>query len=167
MGGAVAALIACRGPARALSMTLLAPGGFGPEINAGLLRAFGKAAAPQELRACLEIMFAPGADIPGSLIAALAAQRAVQGQSEALTHVGSKILNGETQGVLDHGQLAALSMPVSILWGGRDRVMPATHLRNAPGHFHQQLLPGPGHMLTDEAPADVIKAILATVSRAA
>jgi pimeloyl-ACP methyl ester carboxylesterase len=167
MGGAVAALIACRMPRRALSMTLLAPGGFGSEINAALLRSFGNASTPEELRACLEIMFAPTAHVPDPLIAMLAEQRAVQGQAEALAHVASKILNGDAQGVLDHGQLAALSMPVSLLWGGQDRMMAADQILQAPGHFHKQVLPDAGHMLADEAQEEVSKAIIFTSARAA
>ena len=167
MGGAVAALIACRAPQRVLSLTLLAPGGFGTEINAELLRAFGRASAEEELRVCLEVMFAPGADIPSGLVAEMASQRRPPGQTDALTHIASKVLAGEAQGVLDTVQLAALSMPVSILWGGRDRVVPVGQMENAPSHFQRQLLPECGHMLVDEAPEEVVRAIRQTAARAA
>jgi pimeloyl-ACP methyl ester carboxylesterase len=163
MGGAAAALIACRAPQRVLSLSLLAPGGFGPEINAALLRSFGEAATPDELRSCLEFMSAPGASIADKM----ARQRQIPGQSGALAHVISKILKGNAQGVLDHAQLAALSMPVSVLWGGLDRVMPAEQIWNAPRHFHRETLPDLGHMLIDEAPEHVLKTILQSAARAA
>lgn len=167
MGGAVAALIACREPKRVLSMTLLAPGGFGAEINAPLLRRFGAAVTADEISACLEIMFAPGAVMPETLIAAQLTLRAVRGQTDALAHIASKILNGDRQGVLDGGQLAALAMPVSVVWGGRDRVVPPDQLRNAPEHFHQLLLAERGHMLLDEVPERAAAEINETMKRAA
>ncbi|MGT2467378.1 alpha/beta fold hydrolase [Mesorhizobium atlanticum] len=43
MGGAVATLMALADSGRVASLTLLAPGGFGPEINAALLRRYAAA----------------------------------------------------------------------------------------------------------------------------
>ena len=167
MGGAAAALIACRAPYRVLSLTLLAPGGFGAEINAELLRAFGKASTKAELAASLELMFAPGAPVPASLVNMLAIQRGVIGQTEALAHVVSKILSGDAQGVLDKAQLASLSMPASVLWGAEDRMVPSEQMRAAPDHFKCVLLPRFGHMLPEEAPEEVLAAILSDITRAA
>jgi pimeloyl-ACP methyl ester carboxylesterase len=167
MGGAIAALIACRAPERVLSMTLFAPGGFGSEINGPLLRAYGEALSEEELLSCLQEMFAPDAMIPQDLLKAQAAERAIDGQTGALAHVASKILSGDGQGVLDKSQLAALAMPVSLLWGEHDNMIPHQQLWNAPSHFDRQLLAKRGHMLIDEAPDDVVAAILANIARAA
>lgn len=167
MGGAVAALIAIGQPSRVLSATLLAPGGMSSRINAPLLRAFAKAGTEEELEFCLMQMFAPGAAIPPNLLQFMAAQRSVPGQREALAHIVGLILRGEGQGVIPADALAALAMPVTVVWGAEDAVMPCDVLQSLPGHFHTLLLPGAGHMLLDEAPERAAAAIIETIDRAA
>ncbi len=167
MGGAVAALAAIRHPHRVLSLTLLAPGGLGPEINAALLRSFAAAQTPAELQSCLEVMFAPATAVPEELIAAQAAQRQLPGQIDALKHIASTILAGDGQGVIDRARLDALAMPVSVLWGKEDRMMPLEQLENAPEKFHRTALAAVGHMLVDEAPETVARFIVQTIRRAA
>ncbi len=163
MGGAVAAIAAIRHPHRVLSLTLLAPGGFGPEINAALLRSYGEASTAAQLRTCLEVMFAPGAKVPPELIALQSAQCRLPGQIEALAHIAATILAGDGQGVIDRASLDALAMPVAVLWGKEDRMIPVEQLDNAPGKFHRTALAGIGHMLVDEAPETVARFILETI----
>jgi pimeloyl-ACP methyl ester carboxylesterase len=166
MGGAVAALIAIGQPGRVMSATLLSPGGMSSQINAPLLRSFAKAGNKEELEFCLRQMSAPGAAISSNLIRDMAAQRRGPGQREALGHIVERILRGEEQGVIPADALAALAMPVTVVWGSEDAVMPCAALQSLPGHFRAVLLPGAGHMLLDEAPEHVAGAITATIARA-
>jgi pimeloyl-ACP methyl ester carboxylesterase len=167
MGGAVAALIAVGHPIRAMSMTLLSPGGLSSQINAPLLRAFAKAGSEAELETCLRQMCAPHAAISPELLQFIAAQRCAAGQKEALAHIVGVILRGEGQGVIPRDALEALTMPVTVVWGAEDAVMPCDVLQSIPGHFHTELLPGAGHMLLDEAPGQVGAVITDTIARAA
>lgn len=167
MGGAVAALIAIGQPARVLSMTLLSPGGLSRRINALLLRAFARAGNEAELDYCLRQMFAPGAAISSKLIRDMEAQRRVPGQLEALAHIVGLILRGQEQGVIPNSALEALAMPVTVVWGADDAVMPCDALQCVPCHFHTVLLPDAGHMLLDEAPGQVSGAITENIWRAA
>jgi pimeloyl-ACP methyl ester carboxylesterase len=167
MGGAVAALIAIGQPERVLSVTLMSPGGISSQINASLLRAFAKAGNKEALEFCLRQMFAPDAAISSSLIRDMAAQRDVPGQKDALAHIVELILRGEGQGVIPRAALEALAMPVTVVWGSEDAVMPCDVLQSVPGHFRTLLLPGAGHMQLDEAPRRVAGAITETVARAA
>jgi pimeloyl-ACP methyl ester carboxylesterase len=166
MGGAVSALIAIGQPRQVLSMTLLSPGGMSSWINAPLLRAFAKAGSREELEFCLTQMFAPGAVIPSRLLQSTMAMRGVAGQKEALAHIVERILRGEGQGAIPNAALEALAMPVTVVWGEEDAVMPCDVLQNLPGRFRPVLLPGAGHMLLDEAPEQVAAAITETIARA-
>lgn len=58
MGGAVAALIAMRAAGKARSLTMVAPGGMGPEINAQALERFSKAATADEISSVMRMMTA-------------------------------------------------------------------------------------------------------------
>lgn len=166
MGGAVAALIAIGQPHRVLSATLLSPGGMSSRINAPLLRAFAKAGNRQEVEICLRQMSGPKSAILSKPVDAMMARRRVTGQLEALTHIVGLILRGEEQGVIPRAALEALAVPVTLVWGEEDAVMPCDVLKNVPGGFHFVLLPDVGHMLLDEAPQQAAAAIAATIARA-
>jgi pimeloyl-ACP methyl ester carboxylesterase len=166
MGGAVAALIAIGQPEGVLSATLLSPGGMSAEINAALLRSFAKAGSEAELKLCLSQMFAPGAAVSATLIRSMAAQRAIAGQQEALAQIVELILRGDGQGVIARASLEALTMPVTVVWGAKDGVMPCDALGSIPKHFKSTLLPNAGHMLPDEVPSQVANAISGTIARA-
>jgi pimeloyl-ACP methyl ester carboxylesterase len=82
MGGAVAALMGMRAPDRVASLTLLAPGGFGPDIAEPLL--LGIADTPtDELRAGLSAMGAPGFEMPTKNVAVAAAMRSCPARSRS------------------------------------------------------------------------------------
>ena len=167
MGGAIAALIAIAQPSRVLSATLLSPGGMSSRINAPLLRAFAKAGNRQELEICLRQMSGPKSAVPPELVDAMMAQRRVAGQKEALAHIIGLILRGEEQGVIPRASLEALAMPLTLVWGEEDAVMPCDVLKSAPGNFHTVLLPDVGHMLPDEAPLQAAALTAETIARAA
>ena len=166
MGGAVAALIAISQPSRVLSATLLSPGGMSSRINAPLLRAFAKAGKSAELEICLRQMSGPKSAILPDLVDAIVAQRRVAGQMEALAHIIGLILRGEEQGAIPRSALEALAMPVTVVWGEADAVMPCDALKSVPGSFHTVLLPCVGHMLLDEAPHQAAAAIAGAIARA-
>ena len=60
LGGAAAALAALRAPKSCASLTLLAPGGFGPEINERLLGRYSQASGEVEIARCLEVRSSAG-----------------------------------------------------------------------------------------------------------
>src|SRR5690606_41262855 len=84
MGGAVAVLMALIEPQRAASLTLLAPGGFGPQINQRLLKRYAAAADETALLLCLEAMFGWFSPVPQGLAAKLLASRAAPGYRDKL-----------------------------------------------------------------------------------
>jgi len=75
MGGAIATLMALADPDRVASLTLLAPGGFGSEINAGLLRRYAAATGRREVRASLAAMSGPRSVPPDHVVDALCRMR--------------------------------------------------------------------------------------------
>lgn len=155
MGGATAALIALSAPERVASLTLVAPGGFGPEINIRLISRYGSASDRESLLANLEMMFGWRRQVPDALLTLLADMRAVPGQTEALMTIAGRMTRDGRQGVIPRDGLAALGMPVKVLWGTEDCVMPVSHTNGLPGHFGVHLFSDAGHMLCDEIPEAV------------
>lgn len=166
MGGAVACLMGLRAPAQVASLTLLAPGGFGPEINGPLLRRFAAPASADELREAMNEMAAPDYSFETKYVAALAARRRIEGQKAMLEAICGMIARDGRQGEIPRETLATLAMPVTVVWGTADPVLPYTHSRNLPASFRLISLPGAGHMLPTEARKVVAAAIRSTVRSA-
>lgn len=159
MGGAVAALMAIFQPERIASLTLLSPGGFGPEINQRLLQRY--AAAPDEaaLAISLEAMFGWFSAVPEGLAAQMMAVRQRPGYREKLMETAKGMAKDGRQGTLPADKLAALTMPVSVVWGGLDNVLPARQTERLPSHYSLHLFPDLGHMLPEEAPDEMLDII--------
>jgi pyruvate dehydrogenase E2 component (dihydrolipoamide acetyltransferase) len=164
MGGAVAALMALSEPQRIASLTLLAPGGFGAEINGPLLRHYAKATGSDEIRACLLAMSGEGAIVAEDTLATYVAARRCPGQIEKLVEIAAAITQGDRQGVIAHEALAALAMPVTVLWGTGDPILPFAQTGSLPAHFKLHAVEGAGHMLISEVPGLVCEAILANLA---
>lgn len=166
MGGAVATLMGLRAPEKVASLTLLAPGGFGPEISEPLLRRFATPANADELRAAMNDMAAPGYAFETKYVMALAALRRIEGQPAKLDAICGMIARDGRQGEIPRDSLAKLAMPVSVVWGTRDPVLPYAHSARLPPAFHFVPIQGAGHMLPVEARKAVTAAIRVTIRRA-
>jgi pyruvate dehydrogenase E2 component (dihydrolipoamide acetyltransferase) len=165
MGGAIATLMALSAPARVRSLSLLAPGGFGEEIDGSLLRRYAAARSESELAEALSAMAGPHASIPTAGLAGLAAMRALPGQTEKLIGIAEAISRGNRQGVIGRTALEGLGMPVMVLWGTEDPVLPWRQTHGLPSRFALDGIAGAGHMLIEEAPETVLRAIRATTRR--
>jgi pyruvate dehydrogenase E2 component (dihydrolipoamide acetyltransferase) len=162
MGGVMATLMALRAPDQIASLTLLAPGGFGPQINSDLLGRFAAAANADELRAAMNEMSGPGFVMPTRNVAALAAVRFVPGQRARLIEIAGAIARpGGRQGEIPRESLASLAMPVTVMWGTADPVLPFSQSENLPAGFTLQTVEGAGHML----PVEARKAVTAAIRR--
>lgn len=164
MGGAVATLMALAEPQRIASLTLLAPGGFGPEINGPLLRRYAEATDRDEIRACLAAMSGKKAAVSDDTLRPYLAMRERAGQTEKLVEIAAAITQGGRQGVIPRELLETLSMPVTVLWGTGDPVLPFAQTDNLPAHFTLDAVDGAGHMLVGEAPERVRGAIRANLA---
>lgn len=160
MGGAVASLAAILEPERVASLTLLAPGGFGPEINGPLIRRYAAAVDADEIRTCLAEMSSPDSTVPDATVDELVEMRGQPGQSEKLIAFAKTMTKDERQGVIPRESLAALEMPVMVVWGTDDAVLPYSQADDLPDGFHVHHMLETGHMLPEETPgvvADIVR----------
>jgi len=152
MGGAIATLMALADPDRVASLTLLAPGGFGPEINAALLRRYAAAAGRKQVRASLAAMSSSRSVPPGHVVDALCRMRTRPGQLQTLIDMAAAMTRDDRQGVIPRAQLDTLGMPVMVVWGAEDPLLPVEQTEALPSHFHLHHVLDAGHMLVEEAP---------------
>lgn len=160
MGGAVAALVALRTPEVAASLTLLAPGGFGPEINHRLLRRYAAAIDAAEMEVLLEQFFGWEFKLPKFLARTAAESRARPGAVATLEAIADEIIDGTVQKTLPRDEMAALPMPVKVIWGTQDRVLPTRQAHKLPGIVATHIFERVGHMAHLEIPKEVTRLIL-------
>lgn len=165
MGGAIAFLMALEQPALIASLTLVAPGGFGPEMDSKALRSLAEARTADELRAAYAAMMAPRCEPHPHMIAQLLEVYNRSGQREALLHILARISRGQGQGELPLAALQKGRFPVSLLWGTQDIIVPYLQSANAPDWFVQHPADSKGHMLLDEAPEMVAAVIAKQIGR--
>ncbi|MER8425828.1 alpha/beta fold hydrolase [Mesorhizobium sp. M1403] len=165
MGGAVAALMALSEPERMASLTLLAPGGLGPEINGPLLRRYAAAAGTDEIRACLAAMSGPQSQPPQHRVDLLNEMRQRPGQLGTFVELAAAMTRDDRQGVIPSERLETLNMPVMVVWGTDDAVLPVSQADGLPKRFHLHHVLEAGHMLVEEAPGLVVEAVRRNMRR--
>ena len=164
LGGAVSAVYAMRRPHEIASLTLLAPGGFGPEINHRLLRRMAEATEEHALQLIVEEFFGWESKVPRMLAAHIAAQRRDPAALAPLRALLDTILDGDVQRTFDPARLAALGCPVKVLWGTQDRVLPTRQAHRLPGVIATHIFERVGHMVHLEVPHETVRLIRENVA---
>jgi pyruvate dehydrogenase E2 component (dihydrolipoyllysine-residue acetyltransferase) len=175
LGAAVALAVAARGPGREpgrgpgriASVTLIAPAGFGAEINADYLRGFAGARTRRELKPVVGQLFADEQLVTRQLVDDLLVYKRLDGVDEALHALLGTLLDGDAQRLDSAATLAALgeAVPVTVVWGSADRIIPAAQAESVTG-ASRRVIPGTGHMPHMERPGEVLAAIEETIARA-
>ncbi|MCF8470612.1 MAG: acetoin dehydrogenase dihydrolipoyllysine-residue acetyltransferase subunit [Parvibaculum sp.] len=161
LGGAVAQQVALDARERVASLSLIAPAGFGPEINAAYIRAFVAAERRKELQACLGDLFASNASMTRQLVEDVMRYKRLDGVRECLTALAGTFLDGDVQAVVHRPAFEALAIPSLIIWGKKDRIIPSEQGSGLPDNMSLVLIDEAGHMPQAEAGGDVAKAIAA------
>jgi pyruvate dehydrogenase E2 component (dihydrolipoamide acetyltransferase) len=166
MGGAVVLAVAARNRGRIASVTLIAPSGFGPEINAGYLRGFADAQTRRELKPVVGPLFADESLVTRQLVDDLLAYKRLDGVDQALHVLADTLLDGDVQRADSAALVAAIggAVPVTVVWGRADRIIPAVQAESVAGAV-RHLVDGAGHMPHMERPAEVQAAIEETIAR--
>lgn len=159
MGGAAASVIALRRPELVASLSLLAPGGFGSEINQALLRRYASQQDEEGLQMVLEQFFGTEFRLPRAMAGYAAKQRQDPRVCENLKRTAEAILDGKRQKILPLDELGALPVPIKILWGRQDRVIPVGQCVGLPPMMAVHIFEKAGHMVHLEASREVLSLI--------
>src|SRR5690606_38484509 len=115
-----------------------------------------------QVRACLEAMTGWYCDVSEAAVENALATRA-DGRHEKLMAMAQGLARDGRQGLLPRDKIATLPMPVTLVWGELDNVLPARHVNDLPAHFDIRTFPDLGHMLPEEAPGEMVDIIRHTV----
>jgi pyruvate dehydrogenase E2 component (dihydrolipoamide acetyltransferase) len=166
MGGLVAAELALTAPDRVASLALVAPAGFGEEINADYVEGFIAARTRKELKPVLQLLFADPALVTRQLVDEVLRYKRLDGVEDALrTLQGSLFGEGHQERVLAD-QLEGLDVPVLVIWGERDQVIPAAQAQAAPSRARVEVLGGAGHSPHMETAGEVNRLVADHLTKA-
>jgi pimeloyl-ACP methyl ester carboxylesterase len=146
LGGAVATMVAARGRFDVRSLLLLSPAGLGPDINGAFLSGFLRARSEAALAPWLRLLVNDSSALAPGLAAAILQQRETDGFAGAQAQVASALFPDGTQCISVRDALYGLAMPVKIVFGREDEIIPARHAFGAPGTVGLHLFDRVGHM---------------------
>ena len=141
LGGAVVAAAARSAPEKVASLTLLAPAGYGPDADAEYLRGFAAAVSRRDLKPL----------VTRQLVDDLPRYKRLDGVDKALSALLGTLLDGDRQAIDTPALLDGVDVPVTVMWGSADRILPPPEGTGA--------RVGAGHMLHMEAANDVVRVL--------
>jgi len=171
LGGAVAMQLAHDRPDLVEGLVLIASAGMGQEISHTLLDLVEAAPTLDEARAMLDLFFENKKLILERGVRDMHESRSQEGADAAMKAIANAVFSrdGQTTGLEE--RLADLTVPVLIVWGAFDRVVPFHHgasaARAIPGAW-VEIMAGIGHVPQVEAPeqlASTMSRWLATIGR--
>jgi pyruvate dehydrogenase E2 component (dihydrolipoamide acetyltransferase) len=146
LGGAIAAAVAAGSAIEARSLFLIAPAGFGTEINMQFTAGFAAARTEDDVRKWMRGLVADPNVFSESFLKAAARSRADGRLAQAQTRLAAKLFEEGTQAFAVRAALDRLTIPVKIVAGTRDDVIPYTQFAGLPGAIALHLFDGIGHM---------------------
>ncbi len=167
LGGAVVSAVALQAPSRVRSLTLMAPAGFSTDIDADYVRGFAEASSRREVKPMLAKLFASEDLVTRQLVDDVLKYKRLDGVEAALRALQGTLLAdggaGSGQALDLAGRVAGLDLPVTVVWGAADRIIPPPS--TAPGPWPLRVVEGSGHMVHMESPHEVLEVIEGVIAQ--
>ncbi len=151
LGGAVAALVARRLESRVRRLTLIAPTGLDRPIDVDFVRGIVRARTPGGLGHLLRRLSVRPALLTSAQLEALAAELS----GGRLLALADALVDDAGQQIDITGELRALAMPIRLVWGIQDRIIPWTQASQAGSRAAIHLIQDAGHVPHWDQPAAV------------
>jgi pyruvate dehydrogenase E2 component (dihydrolipoamide acetyltransferase) len=159
MGGAVALMLAGQMPERVASLTLLAPAGLGPEVNGAFIDGFARVARRREAQELLAVLVHDPSLISRAMIEETLRYKRLDGVPAALDTIARAWFPDGRQALDLRPVLAALTVPVQIVWGRDDRIIPVAQAEALAGRMPVHILAEVGHIPQMEKAGEVNRLI--------
>jgi pyruvate dehydrogenase E2 component (dihydrolipoamide acetyltransferase) len=165
LGGALAVSLAVRRPDRVATLSLLAPAGFGPEINTDFIDAFMRASRRREATEALRLLVHDPSLISRAMIEEVLRYKRLDGVPQALETIARAWFARGRQLVDLRDTARGLDMPIQVIWGRDDRIIPVAHAEALAPKAQVHVLRETGHLLHMEKAGEVNRLIRAMMGR--
>ncbi len=159
MGGAVAAVVASRGPARIATLTLIAPAGLGAEINGSFIDGLVRIARRRDAAEVLSLLVHDPALVSRAMVEDILRYKRIDGVTSALQAMADAWFAGGRQRCDVLASVTSLVAPVQIIWGRDDRIIPAAHAEALAARLPVHILEAAGHLPHMEKSGEVNRLI--------
>ena len=164
LGGAVAIGVALDAPARVATLSLIASAGLGAEINGEYISGFVAAKRRKEMKPLAEQLFADPSTVSRKLVEELLRSKRIDGVDSALAAIATTQFEGDRQKVDLAAHASDLDVPVLLIWGREDHIIPCAHATKLPGAV-VHVLDATGHMPMMEKAGEVNTLINSFIKR--
>lgn len=127
MGGLVSGQTAIDHGRRVASLTLICSAGLGNEINSDYIDGFVSAASRKELKPTLKHLFADQSLVSRSMVDDLLKYKRLDGVQAFLYALSGNLFSDGKQAVGIADGLSSLDLPIQVVWGEADAVIPNSH----------------------------------------
>ena len=121
--------------------------GLGDSINEKFIESFAKGESVEEIRESLNLIFYKNLWVTDSLVNATVLQHKNPKFRKILGRLTSLLQKQNKQNWKVRDELQNLSMPVKLIWGKDDQIIPSYHAQDLPGSFAVHIFPNTGHMV--------------------
>ena len=166
VGAALALAIADIRPRRVASLSLIAPAGLGPEIDAAALTGITRATRAESLAPWLRRLTATPDGISDDYARAAMKQRTDPALRAVQAAMAEALFPDGVQSFDLRPALSRLETPTCVIWGRQDHILPHRQALVADGEFAIHLLTGAGHVPQIECPDRVARIVARHLSAA-
>ena len=166
LGAAVACAIADIRGRKVSSLSLIAPAGLGPEIDADALNGIVRATREESLAPWLRRLTATPEGVSDDYARAAMKLRRDPALRACQADMSAVLFPDGVQAFDLRAALSRLDQPAQIIWGRQDHVIPCLHALAADRDFAIHLLAGAGHLPQIECPDRVAKIVARLIAAA-
>jgi pyruvate/2-oxoglutarate dehydrogenase complex dihydrolipoamide acyltransferase (E2) component len=166
LGGAIALSIADVRGRKIASLNIISPAGLGPEINGNALNGIVRASKAESLAPWLRQLTAKPGSISDEYARAAMKLRMDQSLRAYQADMASSLFPDGVQAFDIRPALNRLAMPIQILWGKQDHILPKSHAFSGKVDLGVFLLDEAGHIPQFECPERVAKIVSRLISAA-
>lgn len=155
LGGAVSLDLALNHGERVASVTAVAPAGLGPEIAMDFIDGFIASNRARKLRPVLEMLVHDPKLVTSEMVEDVLRYKRLDGAEAALNRIAGACFGGGQQALQLTGRLSEVDVPVQVIWGREDRILPVAHAEGLPGKVQVHVLEHAGHLVHMEKAHEV------------
>jgi pyruvate dehydrogenase E2 component (dihydrolipoamide acetyltransferase) len=141
------------------SLTLIASAGLGPEINIAFIDGFIRVGRRREMIEQLNLLVHDPTLVSRAMVEEVLRYKRLDGVAAALSAIAQAWFPGGRQSLDLGAQIAALAIPVQIIWGREDRIIPVGHGEALAMRLPVHIIDAAGHLPHMERAGEVNRLI--------